>query len=259
MILEMLRRSLKKAAYASGFLASAGFLLVLLVLLIGGLPQGRAPEPTPPPTFDAIEVEDVSVIHHAGRVDAVARLRNPNPRAGVPVFPVTFVILDAEGKEIASRRETTYVLPGSVQYIMALNIEVSDRVERARLDVPANPQFVAVPSSLTLPSFNTTLLERTERPSGATTLVQQKGLVTNTSTFPFQRVEVRAVALDAAENIVGVGTTFLGELKINERREFTVQWPLAATPAVRVIAIPLTNMFAEDNILRVIGDPGAVR
>lgn len=253
------QRRRKQTTYALGCLSVLVLACGGIILALGGLPEGSAPTPTPLPSFAPIVVEQVDIIHQAGRVDAVARVRNPNPRAGVANWPVTFIILNEADQVIATRVENAYLLPGSVQFIIALNIEVSDTVHHSRLEIPSAPAFVTLPASLTLPSFNTFLLDRVLRPSGARTLEEQKGIVTNTSTFDFQRVEVRAVAVSSEGKTVGVGTTFLGELKVNEQREFTVVWPQGTASTARVFVVPVTNIFAEENIIRVIGDPALLR
>ena len=90
-------------------------------------------------------------------------------------------------------------------------------------------------------------------------LVEQKGVVTNNSAFDWQYVEVTAIAFDAGNRAIGVGTTFVGRLTSGERREFTVQWPAAAAPVARVVTLATTNIFKEDNIIRAVGDPNLLR
>ncbi len=72
-------------------------------------------------------------------------------------------------------------------------------------------------------------------------------------------MQVTGVAVDASGNVVGVGSTFVGELQPGEEREFTLQWPIPLTPTTQVIVLPTTNLFKEADIIKVIGDPALLR
>lgn len=224
-------------------------------------PQGSRPAPPAAPTAapQPITVQSVDVIHHERSVDVVARLNNPNAHMGVVHYPVSFILLDSTGTEIARAPIASHVLPGSVQYISALNIPVESPVSKVVLETPKAPTYAHVSSTMTLPSFSTFLREQTTRSVGGQNLTEQKGIVTNSGTLDWQYVEVTAVALDAADRPVGVGTTFVGRLTSGEQREFTVQWPASGVPAVRVVTVATTNIFKEDNIIRAVGDPALLR
>jgi hypothetical protein len=95
--------------------------------------------------------------------------------------------------------------------------------------------------------------------SGTGAVETQKGIITNTSTLGFRRVDVTGVAFDANNKVVGIGKTFIGEFMVGEQREFTLEWPAPITPTQRVVILPTTNIFNEDNILSAQGDPGLLR
>lgn len=253
------RRVRKQLFYATLFFAVVtGFVSALFVVIKGP----AVPEISlnaRPPVFAAVELLEVSYVADDTTVDAVARLYNPNPRAGVVEYPVTFILLDAQGETIAQRTETTYLLPGSIQYAVALNIPVRAKVAKVEVQRLESPLFVALPSTLTLPSFGTLLQERTQLQRGSTSIEQQVGLVTNNSTFDFQRVEVVVVGVNEIGRMVGVGKTFVGELKVGEQRQFTVQWPAASQASRQVVLLAATNIFKEENIIRAIGDPSLLR
>jgi len=107
--------------------------------------------------------------------------------------------------------------------------------------------------------FNLFLRDRTSSLIGQTATDIQKGVVTNASTFDWQRVEVVAVAVNDQGEIIAVGQTFVGKLLVGEQREFTVQWPKPTQAISRVIALPSTNIFREDNFVKIIGDPSLLR
>jgi hypothetical protein len=255
----LVKRLKKQLAYALGFLA-------FWVLIIGGpvtLLRDRPPRstPTPAPTsfLQPIEVQSVDVIQHEGTVDVVARLHNPNARAGVVHYVAAFILSDSANKEILRVPTDSHILPGSVQYISALNIPLRGNVAKVTLSTPESPVYANLTPSITLPSFSTFLLERQEIRQGGDPFAQQKGVVTNNSAFDWQYVEVTAIAFDGGNTAIGVGTTFVGRLTAGERREFTIQWPATAVPTARVVTLATTNIFREDNIIRAVGDPNQLR
>lgn len=253
------KRLRKQLTYAVGFVAA----LVLLVggpwLLVTNVPRRSTPAPAATEVVQPIEVQSVDVVQQGNVVDVVARLHNPNARVGSAHYLVNFILFDSNNVELLRVPVDSNILPGSVQYISALNIPVAQPVARVTLDIPDNPVYASLASSITLPSFSTFLLERQQVQVGGETFLQQKGLVTNNSAFDWQYVEVTAVATDAANTVVGVGTTFVGRLTSGEQREFTIQWPATTRPTARVVTLASTNIFKEDNIIRAVGDPNLLR
>lgn len=255
-----LRRLRKQITYAA--LYGILWLLVIggpIVFLSRPAPPRPAPSIAPAATPAPINIQSVEVIHHADAVDVVARLHNPNAREGIAHYPVTFILFDAADVEIARVPVNSHILPGGIQYISALNIPVARPASRVVLDTPPEPDYTNLSSTITLPSFSTSLLDRAERFIGGQKIIEQKGLVTNTSTLSWQHVEVTALAFSQAGQAIGVGTTFVGRLTAGEQREFTIQWPASPTPIARVVTHATTNIFKEDNIIRAVGDPALLR
>jgi hypothetical protein len=263
-----LRRTLKKAYYAALAVALVTVVLVVVSFIIVPRPPTAELQPTPASEFSPIEVRATVVIPHPSfrspverSVDLVTMLRNPNLRAGVGQYILTYTLLDTEGQPIETVSVTTYLLPGALQYATAFDVRfpVDRRLGRVELTPPSDVQFVRLPDTVGLPSFNLFLRDRTSRPVGETVVDVQTGVITNTSTLDWQRVEVLAVALDESDTVVAIGQTFVGKLLVGEQREFSVQWPKPPQTINRVIALPSTNIFREDNIVDIIGDPGRLR
>jgi hypothetical protein len=253
------RRVLKRTTYAVGFLA-------VLVVFIGGplflwraAPQQVVSAPTPTPVEQPIEIQSVAVVAHADSVDVVARVYNPNARAGIAHYPVNFVLFDSANTEMLRVPVESHILPGSLHYILALSVAVPRPVAKVTLDTPKAPAYANLSPAIALPSLGTFLLDRTQVQRGGKTSEEQKGIVTNNSAFDWQEVEVTALAFDAANNVIGVGTTFVGRLTSGENREFTIQWPASTVPTARVVTLATTNIFKEDNIIRAVGDPNLLR
>jgi len=254
-MLFAIRRTVKKATYATLF----GLVIAVFVIVIIAPPNQPRQTTTSSAQPVSIDVESIDSVTHANSVDIVARIRNPNPRAGVPEFIVTFILLDDAEREIERLQETTYLLPGSLNYIAALDVPLSATLSQVRVEVEKQPIFTTVPKSISTPTFNSFLRGRSTRQVGTKKIEIQKGIVTNTGTLSFRRVDITGVAFDSANNVVGIGKTFIGQFAVGEQREFTIEWPAPATATQRVIILPSANIFNEDNILQPQGDPSLLR
>lgn len=232
----------------------------MLLVLFAPIFRSRQPaQPLPSAAPVAIRVESVDTVPHPGSIDIIARVRNPNPRAGVAEFVVTFILLDAQGQEVRRIDEQTYLLPGSLNYIAALHVPLTVPITQVKVELPSQPLFSTPPAALATPTFNSFPRELTTRTIGQATIEVQKGVVANTSTAGFRQVDITGVAFDAEGKVIGIGKTFIGQFKVGEQREFTLQWPKPAAGTARVIILPAANIFQADNILRTVGDPSQLR
>lgn len=250
-------RQRKQATYALGAGLTVILFITLVVVSVRESPVVAVPTPTS--NYQAIVVEEVTVVHHRQGHDVVARLRNPNPTAGVADYPVDFVVLDNQNQATSRLRKNTYLLPGATQYVIALQVSRAALNPNIRVDLPSAVTFTEIPAAVTLPSLTVFIRERTNRLIGQQPIQEQKGIVRNVGTLSWQKVEVVGLALDAQGAVVGVGETFVGELTTGEQREFTLQWPAPGTDPSQVIVIPSTNIYREDNIVKILGDPALLR
>jgi len=251
-----IRRTVKKATYATVFLSIIAFIIGLVI--IPRILSSRIGAPPAPP-IESILVESVDTVLHAETIDIIARVRNPNPRDGVPEYTVEFVLLDSADKEIGRIPKKTYLLPGSLNYIAALDVTSPPNLARVKAETTAQPNFTKLQETSDAPSFNTFLRSREIRDIGERRFEVQKGVVTNRGTLGYRDVDVTGVALDSNGKVVGVSTTFIGEFQVSDQREFTLQWPEPTTPTERVVVLPAANIYLEDNILHLRGDPNRLR
>jgi hypothetical protein len=260
-------RTVKKAGYAAGFFVvviSVGTLIVL-----PWLPSRQQVLITDTgSSYVPVAIENVVVIPHIAKpgpkgktIDLVARVKNENPRAGTGSYPVTFTVQDTEGEVISRFTQDAYVLPGGLQYLVALDVPIPSDKTLGKIEAatPRSITLTPLPDNARLPDFSVFLRDRIQVMSGAYPLEQQRGIVTNNSTFDWEKVEVTGIALDDKGAMIGVGKTFVGKLLIGEQREFTLQWPFPDDATVRVIALATTNIYSDANIVHLIGDPGKLR
>lgn len=263
----MLTRHKKQIIYGLGFLIVLGLIMWWLFVLVGPPTPPAGPSPTPTTQAQPIQVEDVSTIQHTAAppafghsVDIVVRLRNPNLRAGVAKYPITLNIIGTRGQILQTEEITdTYLLPSAVTYAVKLGVPVAEPVASIQVELPQNPVFTAVPASVSLPSLSPSIRDRTVKNIGNTAIEEVKGIVTNNSSLDWQFVEVTGVAASESGEVVGVGKTFVGELRVGEQREFTLQWPATRATGSRITPFASTNIYRQENIVRAIGDPSLLR
>src|SRR3989344_5308933 len=138
------RRFLKQVSYAGGCATVLGFLLVGTVVLVQAPRRSPAVVPSPTVAYLPVEVEEIFSVQHVDAIDIAVRLRNRNAQVGIADYPVTFILEDSQGRELARRQETTYLLPGSLHYAATLNVAVSGPV-RIRVVVLPEPVWQELP------------------------------------------------------------------------------------------------------------------
>ncbi len=250
-------RLLKQITYGTLYLVLTALLTAGMVILI----RRALVVPAPPPAValpSPLRIEQVAAIRHGKTVDLVARLRNPNNTLGIRSVTGTFRMLADNGTALATHNETTYLLPGMIQYLIAIDVPSPGSFAKVDLTL-SEPITATIPATLTLPSFATFLRERRQFKSGDRFIEEQTGILRNTSSLDWERIEISGVALDERDTIVGASKTFLGALPGGSQLEFTLQWPVPARPTSRVIIWPTTNIFEETNSIEVIGDPASLR
>ncbi len=261
------RRTIKKTVYACIYvLLFGGFCTLVILPFLPEKPPVVAP--VVKQTFLPITIENIVVLPHlvnpgpfGKTIDVVARLKNENVRSGTGKYPVVLLVKDPSGATIGRVEQIAYVLPAGVQYIAFIDVPVPSSKEFGTVEIlpPSDVSLEQIADSARVPEFGVFLRERTSVAVGSQNIERQTGIVTNNSTFDWEKVEVTGVALDEKGNIVGIGKTFVGKLVVDEQREFTVAWPVPLAPTSRVIAIATTNIYSAENKVHIIGDPNALR
>lgn len=240
-----MRRRLRKQLTVLAVVSAAFGGLVALVAAFWYEPP--PPPPPPPPTFADLVVGDTALFRSGpGRADLLALARNPNADAGLRAVSYAFEV--SGGGEVQARLSgQTFFLPGQEKPIVAIGADVPANADAVSLRFgppawePVGPEFRAPPLVV--------VARRGSIRDGTRATYEVKGVLANESGRDFLKVDVTALGLDAAGNILGVGKTFVGSLRARERREFTVSWPLAPGAVVA-----RTREFAEVNVF----DPAAV-
>lgn len=261
------RRTGKKIFYALVYLCLWTGLGALIIIPM--LPEKQAVVvPVKTEVFAPITIENIVVLPHLTNpgpfgktIDVVARVKNDNVRAGTGLYPVTLIVKDPAGETIRSVEQAAYVLPGGVQYLAFISVPIPSDKEFGTVDIqtPSNVSLEKLPDAARLPDLSVFLRERAQVTFGSQQLERQTGIVTNNSTFDWEKVEVTGVALNEQGDIVGIGKTFVGKLLLGEQREFSLAWPVPNSLTSRVIAIATTNIYIDENKVHILGDPSTLR
>lgn len=252
-MLKLMRRRFRKQvtilAIVGGFFAAVGVGIWALVY------EPPPPPPPPPPVYEALQALETRIFRTDGtRADLYAMVRNPNASVGVKNVPYTFTFL-ALGAPVGSVQGQAFFLPGQEKPVVAINVEVPDAVEDIRLTV-GEPEWVPTDGTFRGPSLLVVTRQGAVK-TGRPTLYQVKGVLANESTQDYFTVGVTALGYEANGTLLGVGRTFVGSLKSQDRREFTVSWPLPPGATVSFTReFPEVNVFSPSAVEIRAGVPG---
>lgn len=178
------------------------------------------------------EASPISVVSSAvlpgtdGRLDAVARIANPNPRFGSADVAYTFILRAADGSTVAERTGRTYILPSETKYVVEQNIVVpagSQRVTTATLTVSGGTTWQRF-EGFEEPRITVTN-KRFDLVAGGTAFAEAYALVRNESPYDFANLLINVVVKDAAGTPIALQKTEMDALNASMQRDFKLQWP----------------------------------
>lgn len=186
-----------------------------------------------------------------GAYDVVVRLGNPNGIYGASRAGYTLVVTDAGGTELARRHGFTYVNPAQPRYLIFSLTGLSSAPANAQLQLDAAAvQWGALElDAAGLVSFAVQNENLQNKPGS----VRYQATVINRSSFDFDTVDVTILLRNAADDIVGAGSTVLRTLTAGELRDIAVDWPFPVSAAVTAEVVITTNIFDNENFIRAHG------
>lgn len=209
-----------------------------------GLPQ--APELVQTPIFIAGE---------GGHIDLLFAIKNRNPQWGLKKLPYTIVLQDSEGGRIGERTGSTFLLPLEEHFVVEQAIETTVDFSPAKVVVEfGEPVWIEVPDRVS--ENGLIVLQPTfTRLVGVPEVAEAKGVIRNDAPFSYDRIEVHVAVYDSLGEPVGFRRTEMRTLSSGERREFRVAWraPFTLLGEPRLEILPLTNVFENENFVRVHG------
>jgi hypothetical protein len=178
--------------------------------------------------------------------DAIFQINNPNDTFGAKSFKYTATLKDSEGKIIATREGSSYILPTDTRYVTELGISTDDNAVPASIGfVISDPQWSAL-EDVDKPQLNVYGKKFGPLPVGVGN--EADGIIRNDSPYDLKEVTIVVVLKDGDGNIVGVNQTQADSVRTKEEREFRLSWPYSLGADVSSMDVdPQTDVFDPQN------------
>jgi hypothetical protein len=158
----------------------------------------------------------------ANRVDLYSRITNPNNVFGSNKVQYEFIIKDAAGNVMATKKGSNYLLPAESKYIIENNIEVSGTPNTIEFNV-IDQVWVEFTDYYERPQLKVVNKQYNQISSGVG-FAETKGLLKNESPFNFNLINLNVILKDSTGNIIALNSTAMNTVKSGENRDFKALW-----------------------------------
>lgn len=198
--------------------------------------------------YGDIEVVAYHSFSAQGTYDAMAQVRNPNPRHGMRSFAYTFHFFNAEQREIGTRSGNTYILAGQTRYVIENNIALFEAPSFVtfsvdRIGVWEEQQRLT--GQVVIPIFSKKYEKTSALESG---FAKVSGVLENNTGHTFGSVDVHVVLVDANKKPIMAGKTQVDNVRFGEQRAFVVLFPNEIALPADIYAEAVTNVLDEANL-----------
>jgi len=188
--------------------------------------------------------------------DLAAKVRNPNPNFGNPGVKYEFQLKDKSGQIVGKKSGTTFILPNSTKYIIENNFDSQGQIDSVQIKIDTGDKL----SWLKLKDYQTPELyvkdKKFEIINQPTFFAEASGVVKNSTTFGFDKVDADIVLFDSNSKLIGAAKSEMRTLTAGEERYFSVRWFSPIAGEVKFFDMQAeTNLFSDDNYMRVYGVP----
>ncbi|MFA7319606.1 MAG: hypothetical protein WC022_03375 [Parcubacteria group bacterium] len=158
-----------------------------------------------------------------GKYDFYVQITNPNATFGDKNFYYTLNFKNVAGAVIASRKGSSYILPGENKYVIESNIESA--TPPVSFDFAINSsdwvEFNDYYEKPDLQIVNKNYYEV----SGGVGFSEAYGLLKNKSAYDFDLIRVEMILKDKDGKILALNSTQMKTVAADEQRDFKVAWP----------------------------------
>jgi hypothetical protein len=253
--IEKHRKQIIKYSILSGVGVVALIILIpLIVFFISELT--KKPEVTPPvevekpPADFKVEVMETKLLKSNGnQYDILAKIRNINPDWGVSKLDYKFILKDKLGAKVGERERESYILPQQERYLIEIGVESLTEAETVELELTLSEaqklkQFVNPQAQLAVKDMGHFVSEGKSRANG---------LLSNQSSFGFEKVDINVILYNPKDEVVGVNYTNLNAFLPGTERYFSVAWSGTIKGASRVEIEPNVNVFETGSFMDIYG------
>lgn len=209
-----------------------------------------------PKACEKIEVQALSVSRSgavssgiAGKYDFYAEVTNPNAIFGSKKFDYLIDFKDSSGQVIASRKGSSFILPGERKYVVENNIDSAHAAASFNFEI-SNPEWAEFNDYYEKPNIQI-VNKNYNKISGGAGFSEAVGLLKNESTFDFEIIKIQVILKDNDGNIVALNSTQMKTVKSGEERDFKVFWPNSFSGTVGNMETQAeVNVFDSDTFLK---------
>lgn len=178
---------------------------------------------------DKIIIEDL-VVEKSGfvengivnKVDLYGKVYNPNSVFGSSKFQYEFNIKDGDGQLIASKKGSSFILPGESKYIVENNIDTDRMPVSIELKI-VDAGWVEFRDQYEKPQIKIVNKQYNQINSGIG-FSEAMGLLKNESPFDFNVIKISIILKDSSDNVVALNSTEMRTVRSGENRDFRSLW-----------------------------------
>jgi hypothetical protein len=169
-------------------------------------------------------IEEVAIMPGGtDKYDVLGRIYNPNDTEGASSFEYSLVLKDAIGKELTSKKGTSYILPQEHKTLIEVGLESAMVPATATLTI-GNITWERFSGYQEKPNINI-YQKRYNQVAGGVGFGEAFGLVSNESPFDFRSLTVKVILRDREGKPLAVNSTEMRTVTSGEERDFRLLWP----------------------------------
>jgi hypothetical protein len=197
-------------------------------------------------TQDIVVTESAVALGGNNTYDAVAKITNPNDSIGASSFKYTFTLKDENGKILATREGTDFILPADSKYVAELAFETEGGVMPTQAElIISDPKWEKL-SNIGKPQIGVYSKNFGSVPAGVGS--EADGIIRNESGYDLNTISLVVILRSDKGGIVGINKTNKTNVRAKEERDFRLTWPYQLAAPVQNIEVD-----AQANVY----DPGA--
>ncbi|MCL5733191.1 MAG: hypothetical protein M1334_00810, partial [Patescibacteria group bacterium] len=154
-------------------------------------------------------------------ISLLAKIQNPNTAFGALSFSYSFEIDNSAGQSIQSVSGYSFIYPGEVKYLTAINVAVPDSSRVAQASLAIQNYNWQPSNKMALPDIEFSNQTTTITTSSITIL----GVITNKSSLALPAVNIMGILSNNLGLPAGVAKTEINSLQSLEARQFSLVMP----------------------------------
>jgi hypothetical protein len=181
-----------------------------------------------------------------GTYYAYARIGNQNADLGIRVLRYRFELIGSDGATLGQFTDSSYVLPGQERLLFMPPQKLSAMPAEVKIElIPARWSQV---SNLRSVNFVFQQIQFGKEPGGH---FYVSAVVENHNPYIISHIDIAVILYNIKHEVIGVNTTVLNHLQVNEGRFFRVIWPLGVEyPDVANVEFKASvNLWEKNSLL----------